>query len=628
MSNPDNEASETRYSHVFDGAPPADSDLAKVHTRMQEVFSRPVRRILFVNAPQIGQDHFLFESAHLRRYPAFPPYGAALMAAIVETHGYSSDLIDLNLEVLSHAVAVSTEDAFHFDIWKTALTERIHEFQPDLVGFSCMFNMGHLPLKDAARHVRVSFPGLPIVAGGVHPSLTAAQILTDIPDIDFVHLYETEESFPQFLAIVNGEMPPDGLSAVATRLEGEVVLISRRKNPPLSAVMPDYKRLPLQQYSAVGKIGAYTFFCPRDTVSATVLSNRGCRAACTFCSVRTVNGIGVRQKEVDDIVKELRVLKEQYGVTHIMWLDDDLFFDNARAIKLFRRMADERLCMTWDASNGIIAAALNDPLLQACVDSGCIGFNIGLESGNEEILRSMRKPGSVNKFLEAAKLLNRYPTIFTKGFLILGYLNESLQAMRDTVDLARRMELDWYPSQILTPMPGTPVFQMLLDQDQVAATPGEVLSKGRTFAVGATGGTLRKREIAEKENARPFVDAFADGVDTSRIPAHDELEDIWLTMDYRMNYESLLTQDDPAKLRKKRLMLDEICERMTSENPLGTLFLGITESKLGEWEAAQAHIELANAYLGQSHFWRLRFDVLGITPVLQEYRDRPQGPSA
>ena len=65
-------------------------------------------------------------------------------------------------------------------------------------------------------------------------------------------------------------------------------------------------------------MGSYTGLIPEKKRFATVLSNRGCRAKCTFCSVRNFNGRGVRRREVSSVIDELLMLREVYGVEHIM----------------------------------------------------------------------------------------------------------------------------------------------------------------------------------------------------------------------------------------------------------------------------------------------------------------------
>ena len=595
------------YKHAFEAQALKGDDQARLERVIAERFpARACRRVLFVSVPQIAVDVFDKDSARAGRYPCFPPYGVGILIRILEQAGVAADVVDLHFSLLERASRAGPFDA---EAWRAELTERVEAFAPDMVGLSCMFNMGHSWLRTVAAFLRERFPDLPIAAGGVHPTLTTDQLLEDVPAVDFVFLYEADRALPDFVRFVNGEADGGRLAQVACRADGRLLKLTKRDLPLTLEYSPDYKALPVPRYSQGGKIVAYTFLRLPETVAGTVLSARGCRAACGFCSVRSVNGPGVRTREVLAVVDEVERLVTQYGVRHIMWLDDDLFYDRERAVDLFSSLAARGLDLTWDASNGIIAAALTPELLGACVASGCVGFNIGIESGSPEMLRMMRKPGTVETFRKAAAMLRAAPEVFTKGFLMIGFPGETVAMLRDTVSLALEMELDWYPIQVLTPMPGTPIFQMMVDQGLLGDIPTTTLDKARTFSVGATGG-IRKRERAEKMVARPFHDVL--GGDPARVPDRAEMDDLWFTIDYRVNWEPILALTNPAALSKKAAMIKEICERMTTENAEGLLFLGIALRKLGrDCEARDAARE-ARRCLDESEFWRLRFGALRI----------------
>ena len=88
-----------------------------------------------------------------------------------------------------------------------------------------------------------------------------------------------------------------------------------------------------------------------------------------------------------------------------MWLDDDLLKDEKRAVSLFNEMVLRKLSLSWDATNGIIAYSCTKEVIDAAAESGCIAVNIGMESGNRSMLRRIRKPGTLENFLETAKVL-------------------------------------------------------------------------------------------------------------------------------------------------------------------------------------------------------------------------------
>lgn len=601
-----------QYDHIFESYDGSPQDLIDLQNKIDLVFrGQRCQRILMVHCPHSNEETFSWESARLRRYPSYPPYGPGLLVRILEENGYIADIIDLDYEILAHAI--DSDTGFDFNVWQRKLREKIDDFEPDLVGVSCMYNRSHQTLKSVVNYLSGNYPHIARVVGGVHVSLATEQLMEDIQDIDFAMLYEADQSFPYFLDIVNGRRSIEDIAQIATVHNGRLIKLSKRLVPEQLTYSPDYKDLPITDYARVGKIGAYTFLRPVTTPAASVLSARGCRARCGFCSVRSVNGKGVRTRDYQIVVDEIERLHVDYGIKHITWLDDDLFYDGERAVALFEELAARNLAVTWCASNGIIAAALTPRLLQACVDSKCVGFNIGIESGNPEILLQMKKPGTVATFRRAANLLKNAPNIFTKGFLVIGSPNETLAMLMDTVNLAIELQFDWYPIQILTPMPGTPVFQMMQDMGLLGDIPATTLGKARTFQVGATG-SLGKREKAEKEKARDFNNLFSG--DRSRVPDRTEMEDLWFTIDYKINYEIMLEYTDINKINKKRLMLREICERMTTENALGTLFLAIAEDKLGNHIEAARLFELTKAYLNNSAFWQKRFETLNINNLL------------
>ena len=190
--------------------------------------------------------------------------------------------------------------------------------------------------------------------------------------------------------------------------------------------------------SRYGKVGNFNFLIPKDDNITTVLSNRGCRAQCTFCSVRNFNGMKVRQRSVQSVVDELLYLRDKQNIKHIMWLDDDLLYNEGRTMELFNEMIKQDVGITWDASNGVIAYSVKDEIMDAAEKSGCLGLVIGMESGNSEILKQVKKPGQVSTFIEAAKVLKKYPKINSRVFLMIGFPNESFRQILDTINVSKR----------------------------------------------------------------------------------------------------------------------------------------------------------------------------------------------
>ena len=109
-----------------------------------------------------------------------------------------------------------------------------------------------------------------------------------------------------------------------------------------------------------------------------------------------------------------------------------------------------------------IAAACKDEVIHAARDSGCVGVNIGMESGNREILKKIKKPGTLENFLKAAEVFRKYEEINARVFLMIGFPDESYKQILDTINVANEMALDWYNVGILQPLPNTPIFDSMV----------------------------------------------------------------------------------------------------------------------------------------------------------------------
>ena len=160
-------------------------------------------------------------------------------------------------------------------------------------------------------------------------------------------------------------------------------------------VSDSYSLVPIADYCRYGSLNPFSRKVDGPPVPfAAVQFARGCRAECTFCAVRDFMGKGVRMRTVGDVIAEMEFLYEQHGVRHFEWLDDDLLFDRREAKELFRQIIAKGWDIHWSANNGLIAASVDDELMELIRDSGCVGFKIGIETGNTEMLRKVKSRAS------------------------------------------------------------------------------------------------------------------------------------------------------------------------------------------------------------------------------------------
>ncbi len=603
----------------------------RIVQKVLQKFPRPCRRVLLVHPVQVSESKIDIPIARNRRYYTYPPYSLGVLSANLEKRGYVPFAVDLNYEVFDFIFSEKDRVVLPDEltaIWKGKLRKVIEEFKPDAVGLTCTFTMGHEVLIRTADFVKVCQASLPVVAGGVHITNAREIVLKEGKNIDFVSLYEGDVSFPNLLDFVNGKRDSAALSQLATLLDDAYQSLEERTAPASEDlnVIPQFGDLPLGRYNRLGEIGTFRYWRPAEALGGAVLSNRGCRAKCTFCSVANFNGPGVRQRSVQSVVDEIEALRDRYNIRHITWLDDDLFYNVARTLDLFHEMVRRKLDITWDASNGVIASAAvaEEELIHVAAESGCIGMYFGIESGNEEILRRIKKPSGIKHFLKLGKMMKDYPQIFTRGFLIIGFPNETLGQLRDTIRLAVEMDLDWYTVQLLTPLPSTPIYNEMVELGLIEQGSLNTDGEGFTMFSVRESERQRRRERQQRDRAKEFSNLFEGRLDT--VPTREQLSDLWFLIDYRINYEKIFTQDHPVELEKMRRFLADISDRMTFANPLSNLFLSVIESKLGHPEEAGRRKRMTREFLDQSEYWRQRFQALDLLDPRGELRiERAEG---
>ena len=611
--------SRTSQEHLFIGS------------KLRSLLPNGCQKILLVEPPNVPEEDWDPAVAANNRYPVYEPYGLGVISSCIELRGYTTDIIDLNFMLQDHFK--SNPENFKYTIWKEWLKQKMDEFDPDIVGLTCMFTIYHRSMARIARFVKKHDPKIVVVAGGVHTTMASTDItsapgqlvLEDCKEIDFVGLNEGNDSFADFLDVANNRADPDILKQVATLIDDKYVAITKRAEPKTETlnIAPNYHDLPIERYSSLGRIGTFYWLFPPGTRAGTVLINRGCRAHCRFCSVDKFNVSGlVLKRDIDIVLDELERLRDQYGISHVMVLDDDLLNGEKRTVELFDSWAKRKLNITWDASNGVIASALTEEIADAAEKSGCIALSFGIESGNPEVLKNIPKPSGVKHYLRAGEIMKKHPKIFTKGLLMVGFPpepernfpGESLKMIWDTINLAKKMDLDWYTIQPLNLIPGVDITNHAMARGEIKKQ--ELIDGTERPVVGSTGKQDR-RSKQEKIEALPFINHLA-AKDLDRIPERDDLIDIWFVMDYMVNYEKMWQLEIPLKIEMLHKLFISMCDKTHKENALGNLFFALLEYKLKNIEQANYRLRLAREFAQGNDYWRKRFPILGLDKLIEE----------
>ena len=570
---------------------------------------RCIRKVLLVAPFSFDTAMFDYVAAKHGRYWNYPPYGLGIIASHLRSEGISAHILNLNNEILKACRTLNTESDFDFeDVWGSKLKQEITTFGPDIVGVTCMFSMSHKSTVTVCNKIKSLFPTLPIALGGVHitncflNNKMSGSLLEDFSNVNFFFLYEAELAFKQFIKVVNREAPLSELAQLYFNSASEKLFFSSKKIPTENDIniIPAHDLLKPRELAEHGRIGAFFCLKNKDTKFTTVLSNRGCRGQCTYCSVRNFNGVGVRHRSVQSVIDELIMLRDKYDIDHIMWLDDDFLHDYKRTLRLFNEMIKQNVGITWDCSNGVIALSCTDEIIAAAAESGCIGLNIGVESGNPQILKLTRKPGNIKVFLRASEILRKYEQINSRVFLMIGVPDETYRMILDTFNLALKMDLDWYNITTFQPLPNTYMFEYMAQKG--------LLEKIEFDNIRTNAGPYGKirRNAFNNLLTFNFKDTFTN-LNLDTMPAESQLFDIWFSMNYQLNFKRLCKENRPMKLKQQMRYVQNITDVVAPDDPFAMYFCGYLQNKVnGSIDGLL--IKRIEERLEASEYWRKRFD--------------------
>jgi radical SAM superfamily enzyme YgiQ (UPF0313 family) len=296
----------------------------------------------------------------------------------------------------------------------------------DLVGLSFM-----TAVAPRAYEIAAAFRerGIPVVAGGYHPTFCPEEVALHV---DAVVVGEAEGQWPRLLADLEA---------------GRLQRIYRTNTPCDPALIPTPRR----------DLTART--AHHYVTTNGIQTGRGCRHGCRYCSITAFHRQTHRSRPLDRVLEEVRAVPRDF-----IFLDDNIIADPSYARALFAQMAP--LGKRW-VSQCSISIADDRELLSLARRAGCVGLFIGVETLDDLNLADFGK-----LFNEAPSYQRRIAAIRGEGIgvvagMIVGADHDDPTVFRRTLAFLQRVEVDGLQLNILTPLPGTPLFSELESEGRI-----------------------------------------------------------------------------------------------------------------------------------------------------------------
>ena len=344
--------------------------------------------------------------------------------------------------------------------YEKSLLDAVAANRPELIGFGCLFSGNFPDVLRFATLCKERYPGIPIVAGGIHFTIYAGKIMENCPPFDMVVLGEGEQTLIELTGALKTGGDFSVIDGIAYRKDGKVFV-----NPKTSYI-PDPDSIPLPAYDLVDLKDYYVdtsaWHNPKNlpiNTSIPIITSRSCPMRCTFCSMYTVMGPHWRPRLPEHVVGELEFLYREHGHRHFSFMDDNLTLHKERIIEICRLILDRKLDIQFETPGGLNLNTIDAEVMDALVSAGLVRVSLAIESGSDYMRNTiMKKRLKREKILEVVDLVKRYPHLHVSAFFIIGMPEETRETLEETYEMIKHIEADKIQLMNIVPFPNTQIF--------------------------------------------------------------------------------------------------------------------------------------------------------------------------
>ncbi len=367
----------------------------------------------------------------------YPPIGLLYIASYLEKH------TDCEVQVI---------DAFTERLSHNQLQQRIVAENPDIVGiYTSTFYLFDSIL--AARNAKAIRNDIMVVLGGPHASLYPMECIA-LPEVDIAVKGDGEVAMDSIVkAIEQNRVDPD-----LDRIPGVITKKNRDHFPP-ECKIAELDKLPFPARHLLDHTKYRSILAKRHPIT-TIISSRGCPYRCKFCS-NLESGQRVRFRSPGNVVDELAECVRRYGIRDFLFFDELFTLNKKRVIGICDEMIGRGLKIRWHCRSR--ADVLDEEMIGKMKKSGCRLIQFGIETGSPRLQKLINKNLDLDKVADTIRAAFNHG-IYTYGNFMIGLPTETADETVATIELAKRLDLDYAIFGIFAPLGGSEFYDEGLNQ--------------------------------------------------------------------------------------------------------------------------------------------------------------------
>jgi len=376
-----------------------------------------------------------------------PSLGIAYIAAVLRENGYE----------------VRVVDAYVNGYNLPQLMDIIGQFQPDLIGMSVLTPSSEV-VYEISKNIRATFPAMIIVMGNLHATLFCEDILAK-NYADFIVHGEGELTTLDLVKTLERQGNLENVHGIS--FKKNAMIINNPLRPHIedldSLPFPAWDLFPMEKYSTDPRTEV-----KKNAVETLILATRGCPNQCTFCSSRTERSLGskYRMRSPKSVVDEMVYMNRRYGGEVFSFMDLAFPLVKNHAVDFCKEIIMRGLEKKFKWVTECRVKPLDEETLLFMKQAGCMRVCFGIESGNNETLKMLRKNFTIDDVRRAVKLAKK-SKLEVDGMFMIGLPGESEALVNETINFALELDLRYAIFNIFVPYPGCDLYNTLKAEGKI-----------------------------------------------------------------------------------------------------------------------------------------------------------------
>jgi radical SAM superfamily enzyme YgiQ (UPF0313 family) len=393
-----------------------------------------MKKILFIKPPQ---RHFSSASA--------PPMGFLYLSS------YVKDKLPKEFEIKLIDMRISSINNFE------RLRRYIEVYRPDIVGLSCCSDDDYY-MRKISFLVKDIKKDTIVVVGGPHPTMYTYEVMSD-RNIDFCIIGEGEITFYEFLKkYLLGEKNFEDVKGLVYRRNEEIII-----NQPREFIedldllpFPDWDLLEIERYSSVRFLSMNVLLKGKRYIG--IVTSRGCPYRCAYC--HEIFGKKFRKRSKENIIEEIKILKEKYSIDELHVYDDIFNLDKKRLVEICNAIVENNIKINFAFPNGLRGDILDEELILKLKKAGAYMLTFALETASERLQKMINKNINIEKLKKNIIFADKIG-LLTKCYNMLGFPTETIEEVNKTIKFNCSLPLCFASFFIVTVQKNTQLYDLV-----------------------------------------------------------------------------------------------------------------------------------------------------------------------